>query len=93
MSSEAGDEPLDVNDTLYVRTPGGEELPFRVVALLEDDEEEASGYAVLLHEPQEGDESFIVTDPYGKLLEDDALAQEVLDDYLDFADEPEDDKA
>ncbi len=90
MSSGMGETRLDVNDTLYVRTASGEELPFQVVALLED-EEEGSGYAVLLHEPEDGDESFIVTDPYGRLLEDDALAQEVLDDYLDVSDAPEDD--
>ncbi|HUY41871.1 MAG TPA: hypothetical protein VMV82_09925 [Candidatus Dormibacteraeota bacterium] len=89
MSSGAGDKRLDVNDTLVVKTPSGGELPFVVMALLED-EEEGSGYAVLLHEPEDGEESFIVTDPYGKLLEDDALAQDVLDDYLDFAGESED---
>jgi hypothetical protein len=88
MSFEAG-KRLDVNDTLFVKTPSGEELPFVVMALLED-EEEGSGYAVLLYEPEDGEESFIVTDPYGKLLEDDALAQDVLDDYLDCAGEPED---
>jgi uncharacterized protein YrzB (UPF0473 family) len=82
------EKQLDVNDTLFVKSPDGEELEFSVVALLED-EDDGSSYAVLVHEPgdDEEEESFIVTDPYGNLLENDALAQEVLDDYLLFTDE------
>jgi hypothetical protein len=85
------EKPLDLKDTLFVKTPGGEEVSFTVVALLEDEEENARGYAVLLSEPEGGEESFIVTDPFGKLLEDDELAQQVLDDYLLFADESSED--
>ena len=36
--------------------------------------------------PEEDDE-FVVTDAAGNLLEDDALAQEILDDFLAFAEE------
>jgi hypothetical protein len=41
-----------------------------------------------LHEPEtEGEEQFIVTDLAGNLLENDALAQEILDDFLTYVDE------
>ncbi len=86
-SMDAGAERrLDVNDVISVRAPDGEELAFKVVALLED-EEEGDAYAVLLNESEDGEESFIVTDPYGNLLEDEELAQNVLDDYLEFDEE------
>lgn len=82
---------LDVNETILVSSPDGEELEFSVVALLED-EEDGTAYAVLVHEAEgEEEESFIVTDPFGNLLQDDALAQEVLDDYLLFAEEAHED--
>lgn len=81
---------LDVNETLLMRTAEGEEIEFSVVALLED-EDDSTSYAVLLHEPERDDEeeSFIVTDAFGNLLEDEGLAQEILDDYLEQADESE----
>ncbi len=83
---------LDVKDRLVVKGADGEDLEFCVMALLED-EEDGAAYAVLLHEPENEDEeeTFIVTDPYGTLLEDDALAQEVLDDYLAAVDESSED--
>ncbi|HEY9084503.1 MAG TPA: hypothetical protein VIN40_00975 [Candidatus Tyrphobacter sp.] len=88
---DSGDEkPLDLEDSLVVKTPGGEEVSYTVVALLED-EENGSSYAVLLNEPEDGEESFIVTDPFGNLLADDALAQQVLDDYLAYAEESSED--
>jgi hypothetical protein len=41
-----------------------------------------------LHEPEnEGEEQFIVTDLAGNLLENDALAQEILDDFLAYVHE------
>lgn len=88
--NSGGEKPLDLKDTLFVKTPDGREVSFTVVALLED-EQNGSSYAVLLNEPEDGEESFIVTDPYGNLLEDDALAQQVLDDYLLFAEESSED--
>lgn len=89
-----GSKRLDVSEVVTLKAPDGEELEFSVVALLED-EEDGTSYAVLLHEGgDEEEDSFIVTDPYGELLEDDALAQEVLDDYLLFAEQaPEDGEA
>ena len=81
-----GEKRLDLNETIFIKASDEGELAFEVVALLEDDED-GSGYAVLVNESDEGEESFIVTDPYGNLLDDDALAQDVLDDYLAFDEE------
>jgi uncharacterized protein YrzB (UPF0473 family) len=84
--------PLELDETLTIETSDGESLPFEVVAILEDPENDAS-YAVLRHEASEGkDDEFIVTDIEGNLVDDDALAQAVLDDFLAFAEE-EDDRA
>jgi hypothetical protein len=82
--------PLELSDTLTIATSEGGLLPFEVVGIVEDPESGAS-YAVLHHEAQESDEDeFIVTDPIGNLLEDERLAQGILDEFLAFADEDED---
>lgn len=88
---------LELRETLFVKTKDGAELPFEVVGVLED-AEDGTSYAVLMHEGEEsGDEEdgdgqeFIVTDLDGNLLEDDALAQDILDDFLAFAEEAGDD--
>ncbi len=52
------------------------------MGLVEDDENNA--YAVAY---SEGADEFVVTDDMGKLLEDDALAQEILDDFFVLAEE------
>jgi hypothetical protein len=79
--------PLELKEVLYIETNEGASLPFEVVGILEDPQESVS-YAVLLHEPEnEGEEQFIVTDLSGNLLENDALAQEILDDFLTYVDE------
>jgi len=79
--------PLELKEVLYIETNEGASLPFEVVGILEDPQESVS-YAVLLHEPEnEGEEQFIVTDLAGNLLENDTLAQEILDDFLTYVDE------
>ncbi|MBD5657722.1 MAG: hypothetical protein IAI50_21480 [Candidatus Eremiobacteraeota bacterium] len=52
------------------------------MGLVEDDEN--NGFAVAYSE--QADE-FVVTDANGKLLEDDGLAQEILDDFFVLAEE------
>ncbi|HEX3672298.1 MAG TPA: hypothetical protein VHT92_11405 [Candidatus Cybelea sp.] len=86
--SEAPRGPLEVSETLYIETNDGKSLPFEVVGILEDADDGAS-YAVLRRNAEEDDE-FVVTDAAGNLLEDDALAQEILDDFLAFAEEDDD---
>lgn len=93
MSSNNGETksgPLELSEVLYIETKDGAELPFEVVGILEDPDD-GSSYAVLMHEPKdENDESeseFIVTDLDGNLLEDEDLAQEILDEFLVFAEE------
>jgi len=96
MSDENGEKngPLELSDILHIATKDGAELPFEVVGLLEDPESNMA-YAVLLHEPEgaEGEEAegeFIVTDLSGNLIDDEELAQDILDDFLEFADESAD---
>jgi hypothetical protein len=60
-------------------------LEFEVVGVVED--EQHTNFAVCYCE--QADE-FIVTDDRGQLLEDEALAQEILDDFFVFADEAHD---
>ncbi|MBV8581071.1 MAG: hypothetical protein JO103_02315 [Candidatus Eremiobacteraeota bacterium] len=66
----------------------GSELRFEVVGLVEDDE--GNSYAVCYNEAAD---EFVVTDQFGDLLDDEDLAQEILDDFFVLADEsapPED---
>jgi hypothetical protein len=67
--------PLELQEALLIETEDGSSRRFEVVGILEDPQEQIS-YAVLVHEPAEGEEQFIVTDLAGNLLEDDKLAQE-----------------
>jgi hypothetical protein len=87
-NGEATSGPLELSEILMIETKDGSELPFEVVGILEDPDDGTS-YAVLMHEPkdEEAESEFIVTDLEGNLLEDDALAQEILDEFLVFAEE------
>jgi hypothetical protein len=93
-SDAAEHGPLELRETLYIETKDGSELPFEVVGMLEDPDNSAT-YAVLMHEGEDEDErEFIVTDINGDLLTDDGLAQEILDEFLLFAEEAgEDDES
>jgi hypothetical protein len=74
---------LELKDVLVIKTTGEDkELEFEVVGLVED--EEHHSFAVLYCEPQD---EFVVTDAQGDLLKDEALAQEILDDFFVLAEE------
>jgi hypothetical protein len=60
----------------------GSALRFEVVGLVEDDENNA--FAVCYNEQSD---QFVVTDQFGELLENDELAQEILDDFFVLAEE------
>jgi hypothetical protein len=60
----------------------GSTLRFEVVGLVEDDE--GNAFAVCYNE---GSDQFVVTDAFGELLENDELAQEILDDFFVLAEE------
>jgi hypothetical protein len=60
----------------------GSALRFEVVGLVEDDENNA--FAVCYNEPSD---QFVVTDQFGDLLDNDELAQEILDDFFVLAEE------
>ena len=79
-----GDEggPLELRDILVIETNDGQSLEFEVVGLVEDDENNA--YAVCYSEKAD---EFVVTDEAGTLLDDDDLAQEILDDFFVLAEE------
>ena len=61
-----------------------EKLEFQVVQLVED--EDGNEYAVAYSEVAD---EFVITDGLGRLLEDNALAQEILDEFLILAEESE----
>jgi hypothetical protein len=82
-TGEVKDEgKVELRDVLVIETTEGQKYEFEVVGLVEDDEH--NGFAVAYSE--EADE-FVVTDENGRLLEDDELAQEILDDFFVLAEE------
>jgi hypothetical protein len=90
--SEKPSGPLELSDTLYIQTDDGASLRFEVVGVVEDPEAGVS-YAVLRRESANGEEEeFIVTDLEGTLLRDEQVAQEILDEFLEFADASSDDR-
>jgi hypothetical protein len=75
-------QPLDLKDVLELHMQDGTELRFEVVGLVEDDEGHA--YAVCYNDKAD---EFVVTDQFGDLLDDEELAQEILDDFFVLAEE------
>lgn len=75
-------QTLELRDVLVIQTTDEKQLEFEVVGLVEDEENNA--YAVLYCEQED---EFVVTDAKGNLLEDDDLAQEILDDFFVLAEE------
>ncbi len=83
-----GEGKVELRDTVVIETTDGQKYEFEVVGLVEDDENHA--FAVAYSE--QADE-FVVTDDAGNLLEDDALAQEILDDFFVLAEESASDES
>lgn len=84
-NGEVPSAPLELNEILQVGTKDGVPRPYKVVGILED-EEDGETYAVLEHEPDPGGErEFIVTDLDGNLVEDGVLAEEILEDFMAIA--------
>ncbi len=82
-SGESGQQQaLELRDVLVIQTTDEKQLEFEVVGLVED--EENHQYAVLYCETED---EFVVSDAKGTLLEDDTLAQEILDDFFVLAEE------
>ena len=93
MDSENGHEKratrIELQDRIVLETrveataPSAtvEQFEFEVVGIVED-AESAAQYAVCY---SEGADEFIVTNEIGELLDDEALAQEILADFLDQA--------
>lgn len=77
-------DKLDLHDTLVIETSDGQRLEFEIVGIVEDDEQH--GYAVCYNEERD---EFVVTDDTGSLLQDETLAQEILDDFFDVAEDEE----
>ncbi len=86
MPTSDGESPdqakLELRDVLVIQTQDEKQMEFEVVGLVEDDE--GKTYAVCYCEK---DDEFVVTDEVGKLLGDDKLAQEILDDFFVLAEE------
>lgn len=95
MSSTSGESAngagqvaaLELQDVLVIKTNDDKEMEFEVVGLVEDDE--AHTYAVCYCEK---DDEFVVTDAKGDLLDNDELAQEILDDFFVLAEESGDEE-
>ena len=66
-----------MHETVVVELTDGRRLDFEVVGLLEDDADR--GFAVCYCKEED---EFVVTDAFGEILEDDDLAQEILEDFL-----------
>lgn len=82
-NGDAGNsQTLELRDVLVIQTTDDKQLEFEVVGLVEDEENHT--YAVLYCEQED---EFVVTDEKGNLLEDDDLAQEILDDFFVLAEE------
>jgi hypothetical protein len=81
-NGEGQPQPLELRDVLIIQTTDDKQLEFEVVGLVEDEENHA--YAVLYCEQED---EFVVTDAKGNLLDDDDLAQEILDDFFVLAEE------
>jgi hypothetical protein len=74
--------PLELHDVLRIGTGEDTELQFEVVGLVES--EEGASYAVLHHDGGEGNEDqFIVTDLAGNLLDDQSVAEEIIEYFLE----------
>ena len=76
--------PLDLRESFVIETKDGRELEFEVVGLVED--EDKTTYAVAYSEEED---EFVVTTATGTIVEDDDLAQEILDDFFALAEETE----
>ncbi|MGA8533788.1 MAG: hypothetical protein WB615_06750 [Candidatus Tumulicola sp.] len=85
--------PLEVGEVVQWQMEDGSTLEYEVRAILEDGENQAS-YAILERDLESGDSGddaeVIVTDLEGNLIEDEELAQDVLDNYLIFDEEAAD---
>ncbi len=79
-----GGTPLDLRETFVIETKDGREMEFEVVGLVED--EDKTAYAVAYSEEED---EFVVTTASGTIVEDDELAQEILDDFFALAEETE----
>lgn len=81
--SSQAQRDLELRDILVIKTTDDDkEREFEVVGLVQD--EERHTFAVLYCQT---DDEFVVTDAQGELLDDEELAQEVLDDFIVLAEE------
>lgn len=77
-----GESKVELQDVLVIETTDGKKYEFEIVSVVEDEEHNAFAIAY-----SEAADEFVVTDQHGKLLDDDTLAQEILDDFFVLAEE------
>ena len=84
---------VELQDVLAFDVRDGEEAEFEVVGIFEDDED-GHTYAVCYSEKEEAAkrEPFIVIDENRKLLDNNELAQEILNDFRVFVEESDDEE-
>ena len=78
-----GTDRVELSDVLVFEPGEGQKLEFEVVGLVEDPDDKIT-YAIAYSESAD---DFVVTDAFGKLLEDKELAAEILEDFRVFAEE------
>ena len=81
-NGDASEGKLELKDVLLIETTDNRQLEFEVVGIVEDEEQNAYGVCY-----NEQEDEFVVTDDSGQILDDDELAQEILDDFFVLADE------
>ncbi|MBC5810313.1 MAG: hypothetical protein GIW95_05590 [Candidatus Eremiobacteraeota bacterium] len=83
-SGEVGErKAVELHEFIVLEMEDGQKHEFEVVGVVED-EDDGESYAIAYEEALD---DFIVTDATGKLMEDGELAQEILKDFLIFAEE------
>lgn len=77
-----GEGKIELQDVLVIETTDGKKYEFEIVGVVEDEENNAFAVAY-----SEAADEFVVTDQHGKLIDNDELAQEILDDFFVLAEE------
>ncbi len=77
-----GEGKVELQDVLVIETTDGKKYEFEIVGVVEDEEHNAFAVAY-----SEAADEFVVTDQNGKLIDNDELAQEILDDFFVLAEE------
>lgn len=77
-------QALQLRDEIQQKTVDGRTLKFEVISVVHDECDPSKSYLVCYSADHD---TFVVTDPYGTLIEDDDLAQEIIDETMVLAEQ------